>query len=347
MKTRPFLFVALAIGIAASSTHANEGGGDAKSAAESATLKRILAHWKARQDRVKSFHVVLRDRLTLLKGSIDNLKEPEKKGPLVHCDKDEVYQSVQEIWLDGDDHCRYQAGEFFNPPPAEMKEAGRIAHWSTFDGHDWSWFLEGPWCRGPRHSTRGFVRGVVRKVTPADLDLDQPLRLAFRADHPSLPWRLANCRLITNNAIIDGVRYVEIEQSNSGWRHQGADYCRVWVDPSRDDIAVFGEERYKVDVDWAWHGSIDYRKDSKYGWIPSHWFWACGGTQARTSNCTVIRFAFNEKLPPEMFVPKFPPGTPVRDRTSGQQYVVQKDGSKRLITREEVDHLWQPRDQMK
>ena len=61
----------------------------------------------------------------------------------------------------------------------------------------------------------------------------------------------------------------------------------------------------------------------------------------------MIRFAFNEKLPPEMFVPKFPPGTPVRDRTSGQQYVVQKDGSKRLITREEVDHLWQPRDQMK
>ena len=222
MKTRPFLFVALAIGIAASAARANEAGGDAKSAAESATLKRILAHWKARQDRVKSFHFVLRDRLTLLKGSIDNLKEPEKKEPLVHCDKDEVYQSVQEIWLDGDDHCRYQAGEFFNPPPTEMKEGGRIAHWSTFDGHDWSWFLEGPWCRGPRHSTRAFVRGVVRKVTPAELDLDQPLRLAFRADHPSLPWRLANCRLITANAIIDGVRYVEIEQSNSSWRHQGA-----------------------------------------------------------------------------------------------------------------------------
>ena len=61
----------------------------------------------------------------------------------------------------------------------------------------------------------------------------------------------------------------------------------------------------------------------------------------------MIRSAFNEKLSTEMFVPKFPVGTPVRDRTSGQQYVVQKDGSKRLITREEVDRLWQPRDQPK
>ena len=97
MKTRSFLFVALAIRIAASFAYAAEEGGDSKSAAESATLKRILAHWKARQDRVKSFHVVVRDRLTLLKGSIDNLREPEKKGQLFHCDKDEVYQSVQEI----------------------------------------------------------------------------------------------------------------------------------------------------------------------------------------------------------------------------------------------------------
>ena len=162
-----------------------------------------------------------------------------------------------------------------------------------------------------------------------------------------MPWRLANCRLITTNAILDGVRCVEIEQSKSGWRHRGVDYCRVWVDPRRDDVAVFWEDRSNIDLDWAWHGSIDYRKDPKYGWIPMHWFSACGGTQARTSDCTVIRFAFNEKLPLEMFVPKFPPGTPVRDRTTGQQYVVQKDGSKRLITREEIDRLWQPRDRMK
>ena len=154
---------ALAIGIAGLLASADEGGGDSKSAVESATLKRILAHWKARQDRVKSFHVVLRDRLTLLKGSIDNLREPEKKGPLDRCEKDEVYQSVQAIWVDGDDRCRVEAGEFFNPPPAEMKEQGRIAHWTTFDGHDWSWFLAGPWCRGPRHSTRGFVRALCEK----------------------------------------------------------------------------------------------------------------------------------------------------------------------------------------
>jgi hypothetical protein len=61
----------------------------------------------------------------------------------------------------------------------------------------------------------------------------------------------------------------------------------------------------------------------------------------------VIRIAVNEKLPPELFVPKFPPGTPVRDRSSGQQFVVQKDGTKRLVTREEIDRLWQPRDPTK
>jgi hypothetical protein len=59
-------------------------------------------------------------------------------------------------------------------------------------------------------------------------------------------------------------------------------------------------------------------------------------------DCTVIRYAINEKLSPELFAPTLPPGTPVHDRTSGRQYVIEMDGSKRMMTREEVDRLWRP-----
>jgi hypothetical protein len=338
---RAFILL-LTLRVSMSLALAHDGSAEPSPGADAATLKRILANWNAQEDRVKTFHFVTRVRLTLLKGTIDNLREPERKGQVFYCDKDVVYEHVDETWVDGDNRCRNESGEFLNPPPANTARPGRVALRTTFDGKDFTWLIIGPLCRGPRHSTSGFVRGVVEKMNVADRRLDEPFRFAFRASHPATPWRADNCRVITENGIIDGVRYTEIERSVSGGRRRGPNYCRAWVDPRRDDVVVYWEERDDPLDAWTWHGSIDYRKDPKYGWIPSHWKSSCPGPQARTEDCTVIRYAINQKLSPELFAPKLPPGTPVRDRTSGQQYVVEKDGSKRMITREEVKRLWQP-----
>jgi len=319
-----------------------DASGEANPRADAATLDRILSNWKVREDRVKTFHFVTRVRLTLSKGSIDNLREPERKGQIFHCDKDLVYERIDETWVDADNRSREESSEFFNPPFANSAQPGRVALRTTLDGKDFTWLIIGPLCRGPSHSTWGFRRGVVEKMSVADRRLDEPFRFAFRASHPAMPWRADNCRVITKNGIVEGVRYTEIERSAPGGKRQAANSCRAWVDPGRDDVVVYWDERDDRLNPWTWHGSIDYRKDAKYGWIPSHWKSSCAGPQARTEDSTVIRYAINEKLSPELFAPILPPGTPVRDRTSGRQYVVEKDGSKRMITREEVDHLWRP-----
>jgi hypothetical protein len=341
MIMRRAFTVVLTLGLSMPVALANESG-KANPPADAATLDRILANWKARQDRVKTFHFVTRVRLTLVKGSIDNLREPERKGQVFYCDQDVVYEHVDETWVDGDNRCREESSEFFNPPPANSAQSGRVALRTTLDGKDFTWLIIGPLCRGPGHSTWGFRRGVVEKMNVADRRLDEPFCFAFRAAHPAMPWRPDNCRVITKNGIIDGVRYTEIERSARSGQRDGANHCRAWVDPRRDDVVVYWDERDERLNPWSWHGSIDYRKDAKYGWIPSHWKSSCSGPQARTVDCTVIHYAINEKFTPELFAPKLPPGTPVRDRTTGQQYVVEKDGSKRMISREEVKRLWQP-----
>jgi len=285
--------------------------------------------------------------MTLLKGSMDDYPEPETKGSVLYCKEDHLYDDLSETWVDGDRHSRDELHELLSVPHADSIERSRVVSRMTFDGKTFAWLLTGPICRGPGISTRTTLRGSIKKVDATDLMLEEPFRFAFRMAHPSMPWNPGNCRLVTENAIVEGVRYTEIERSARGDRHLGTDYCRCWVDPRRDDVVVYWDQRNVSSESWNWHGSIDYRKDEKCGWVPYRWRSSCPGRQARTVDATVTSYTINEKLSPELFAPNLPPGTPVWERIAGGRFVVQKDGSMRSITRAEFDRLWAPRAEKK
>jgi hypothetical protein len=168
-----------------------------------------------------------------------------------------------------------------------------------------------------------------------------PLLLTYRTLHPWLPWRVEDCRLITENAIIDGVRYVKIEQTVKDNGVRTVDTC--WVDPRRDDVVVAWERRPNGGPSHpTWHGSCEYQKDPTFGWVPHHWRVAFGADTYLICESTVTAYDLNQPVPPQKFDPHFPAGTYVTDAARREWYFVQPDGSKRLLTHDEFRRLTTP-----
>jgi hypothetical protein len=90
-------------------------------------------------------------------------------------------------------------------------------------------------------------------------------------------------------------------------------------------------------------GSIKHKKDLTNGWIPSEWSFDYPGHLRYEFKVT--SYAINEKIDPALFSQEFPPGTAVQENMNPpspgtlRHYVVQHDGSKRMISHEEYLRL--------
>jgi hypothetical protein len=134
------------------------------------------------------------------------------------------------------------------------------------------------------------------------------------------PWPF---RVLAENALVDGLRCIELEHANGG----GTLVEKYWVDPARDDVIVAYELRYgRQENAWARMAiSIQYRRDRVQGWIPASWTVKQG---REISENTVTKFTIDEKFPAETFALKTPPGTVVFDQKNLEKYRVANDGSK-------------------
>jgi beta-lactamase regulating signal transducer with metallopeptidase domain len=291
-------------------------------AANSPTLARVFAAWKARQERVKSFHVSWDLRIVLSKGSIipSGWEVAGVRQRYVEIDdKKEVAFTVRqsEWWGEGMDRLRRDFGEFGYGGASGWKEISRFR--LTRDGslnsrlHVPTRSTEVPtmaiWRQVPVKNPSGRSRSGDFLLNDFHVDW-WPLRLALRPLGPNSGWSPDNCRVISENDLVGKVRCVKIQKGKA------PSAVTYWIDPSRD-YSVIRWERRRPDVP-PLDVTIGLEQGSGHEWLPARWEWrlardderAPASFQATVSGCTI-----NEKLPEGTFAPAASPGTRVYDAT--------------------------------
>jgi hypothetical protein len=305
-----------------------------QTAHEAAVLDRIFANWKARHDRVHSLHFTWDCRSTERKGAWDFSKRPRTRF-----EREQVLgQFGVQLWIDGDERICLVITPLFKIPDAKVTDTGRaVGRWVTV-GSKSSAFIAGRIYETGDPAPR--ATGTQGMLFPSSTAREWPdprfhaLLLTFRPQQPSLSWLKDQCRLVDENAGVDNGRYFKFERAieRSPLNPERTDAC--WVSPARDDVVVHWTMRSPRFS--SWEGSIKYKKDKAYGWIPSEWTTDFGDV---LSECRVTSYAINEKIDPAVFSQEFPAGTPVKDAAEFRYFVVQQDGSKRAISPQEYSRL--------
>jgi hypothetical protein len=271
------------------------------------TLKRILANWRARQDRTRSFHFEWNTRLVQKnrrRTSVQNLHRA--------------------LWVAGNDRFRFEralVGEGQNRWDHHTRDQ-RACDGST------NYVLE--WLRGPSDPPQGAIRPA--KGTP---DLDNfECEAIFRAlrplDSPDAwqdakyhTWHDATYHVVTQSAIVDGLHCVKLERT---FRRM-TESC--WVDPNRDDLVVLCERTFRgIGSSIA----ISYHASPQFGWTPEHWTWRDQSGRDQSGSvelqCDATTSSVNERLPAKVFQINLPPGALVFDLAARKQYLIAVDGSR-------------------
>jgi hypothetical protein len=319
------------------------GDDGAKSAHEAAVLDRIFANWQARHDRVRSFHFTYDCRTTYRKGKLDLTSEPRTK-----LDHDQSFDQFGiQLWVDEDRVCLLMTPSF-KVPIAKPTDTSRVVARSVTAGDTSYMYYSARWWETgqPQHPPFApygllYPRTVSNAETPNFAF--QALALTFRTGHPWPFLKREQCRLVDENAVIDNGHCTQFHRVLKG-ENPGEE--TLWVSPVRGDVFV----HWTTFAGSKAEGSIKYRKDERYGWIPSEW--TCDYPGHMLEECKVTAYGINEKIDPAIFSLDFPPGTPVVDSLALKKpmqnplafeairyYVVQPGGSKRAISHDEFNRL--------
>jgi hypothetical protein len=307
------------------------GADEGDQGAQSPTLTRVFAAWNARQARIKAFHVTWDLRIRLPRGSA----LPRWAGFLGSGgwgfaglrpkisesgeDQDvELTLPQSEWWGEGPDRLRSDFGEFAPSSDGGWKEAGQLCVVADGSRH---LRLRVPasadelptlavWRIVPVKNPSSTMTSGDSLLAKREVDL-VPLRFALRPAGLAPDWSQDNCRVVSENAVLDGVRCIEIQLDKIAY----SDRC--WVDPSRDYSVVRWERRQPgfppLEI------TIDLESRSNREWAPTRWSWRFSGEggapaasfEATVRSCTIL----NQNLPEGTFSPTGPPGTRVFDAT--------------------------------
>jgi hypothetical protein len=333
-----FAIVVTALFFLASASHFAQAApaDDAPKAAHAAAvLDRIFANWKARHDRVHSLHFTWDCRITERKGAWDFSKRPHTRF-----EREQVFEQFGvQLWIDGDERICLVITPIFKIPGANVTDTGRaVGRWVTVGSQGSSLIAGRIYETGDPAPRATGTRGMLFPSSTAGERPDprlQALLLTFRPQDSSLSWLKDQCRLVDENGGVDNGRYVKFGRAieRSPLNPERTDAC--WVSPARDDVVVHWTMRSPRFS--SWEGSIKYKKDKAYGWIPSEWTTDFGDV---LTECRVTSYAINETIDPAVFSQQFPAGTPVqeqldKDRAKFRYFVLQQDGSKRTISPQE------------
>jgi hypothetical protein len=320
-----FLVTAVSYPLAAPELASTVRGDDrATTAHEAAVLDRIFANWKARSERVHSFHFVWNCRNTFKRGSPDVLGDPNNL-----LKQDVVLEQVgYQYWMDGKDRRCVISPVSYRVPLAKSGDVKRVAVRWVLVGDKSLYFFGAPLYEGHSQGVRpsGHLLLHSHFETLLPNEMLRPIMVAYRPQDSLDPWLQGQCRLLDEDR--GGGNDVMFERVH--------DKC--WVSPARGDVVV----RWSHGTGASAHeGSIKYKRDKTYGWVPSEWSVA---TARLVFECAVTSYAINEKIDPRVFALEFPVGTPVLeqldpDPSKFRCFLPQADGSQRTITYEEYERL--------
>src|SRR5580704_10092847 len=284
--------------------------------AQSPPLARVFAAWKAREERVKSFHFTWEYRLAFPKG----YRFPEApvvgglKAAGVSIKSDGAHDTMprSELWAEGADRLRDDFSVVACGGASEWKPTERYS--VTINGTKHT-RVKVP--IGSGESRQAVICNELEPERTGDPQVDArpddwaPLILTFRPFDPAFGWKRERCRLVTDNEFVDQTRCLVIQMDEISKSE------RCWVDPVRDYAIVKWEKRPlrmpSVSL------TIDYQQDKLHGWIPVRWTRQLRGATPEatgTAEAVVTHSAVNESLPKETFAPVFPAGTSVADHAA-------------------------------
>jgi len=312
------LFVAAAIAVwLPSALHAAD---QAPQTEKSTTLARVLAAWKAREERIHSFHFTFDCHLFLpegyvvpdrnLVGGVADTTDKKEKRDLYTIPK-------SDYWAEGRDRLRDEYFQVRRNGPNEWERVARVC--TTADGTLHS-RLTVPtdaaesemmtlwrYVRAKDPKKGQMLSGVDPRQDPRNADL-APFRLTFRASAPNVTWTPDRCRVVSENELVGEVHCIKIQMDDFHY----SETC--WVDPKREYIVLRWQQRQGEAAPVTL--SIQYRTDKQHGWIPWRWERQLPGHTADfegNAEFVVTSYSLNEKSPDNTFRPVAPSGAHVCD----------------------------------
>jgi len=306
-------------------------------------LDRVFAAWKARQERFKTLHVTWESRLQLSKGY--EYQDPER-WPIAGMDPDEERFKVadrfecqlpaSDLWADEQGRLR---DDLTVARSHVLKEPKPVVHVRTVvDGNTHSRLVmpmsnEPPlmtiWREVPFpvNTDGGWYAPQSTERRNRETEL-LPFLMWYRPESPAAGIAQAACRVVLENAIVDNLHCVKIRMESSRLplpqmrrdpKADNADF--FWVDPNRDYVIVLWERNWQKSQPGTpiFSVKIDYQRDERFGWIPSHWESRIKERLRRTDlailDASVTHTSINEPLPRDTFAQTGPARTRVCDVT--------------------------------
>jgi beta-lactamase regulating signal transducer with metallopeptidase domain len=294
-------------------------------AAKLLTLRKVLAAWQAREERIKSFYFAWNLRVAVPKGYqfvpegyqfpfSGGLVGLHKSDGALDGAKDVEFTAPKSEWSgEGLDRLRSDFTDFGYSGLDGWKELRRCR--VIRNGLLQSRLLvpqstEAPkiaiWRKAPfqRASNRW---GEVDFFEESEIDLT-PLRLALRPSATASDWSPEHCRVHSEDALLGNVHCILLQMDKVDHSE------RCWVDPQRDYCVVRWERRQneRAPLDFV----IEVRQGPDHEWLPERWSWRVSADpdkRAASFEATVTRRMINQKLRDTTFVADYPPGTRVYD----------------------------------
>jgi hypothetical protein len=270
----------------------------ASTTGERALLNRVLAHWREREARIKSFDFAW-----------DTFRQPSIR-------RDEKEPGGRaELSMDGDG--RYRA---VLTRPQRISSRGHsgaphsVTHWQhQFDGATHRSFDD-------RTCVGRIWKEDVDKIELGPLSLG-PLMLALRpVSHGGFDRSLTGWHIAGQNVVIENRHCLKLQWVDGDFVET------LWVDPNRDDVIV-GWARSMPS--WSVIATIEYRHDRSAGWIPVRWTEIDESQRGQPRDESfVVASSVNQPIEPKSLSLPFPPGSVVLDKTRNERYVVAGNGSK-------------------
>jgi len=277
-----------------------------KATAAPKTLERILANWKAREERTRSIYFSWESRRFVGQAADDRTKG---KASLQQAERSSQFT----LWAERPYRFRLDRAPLAASAPTATSFVGKTR--SVTSG------LTELNVQEPGNTSGLPVATVSARSDQSPLATATPgLTFAFHPEDALVNSRSRKFRVVSEDALVNGLHCVEIQKSND----RGNVIEKCWVDPARDDVVVAYEHWFPPQQRRS-TTSIEYQQDRVHGWVPARWTDSSAGERREE---TVTNYAINKPIPAETFSLKLAPGTLVFDQRTREQYRVAKDGSK-------------------
>jgi hypothetical protein len=289
------------------------------------TIEQIVKVWEDRQSKVERARFEFSCTRTHHKGSTDFLAAAAGGTVTEVPNPPRDYHVVGKgsLSMDGEKLRHVLDMEQWEPETRSLYAQHRVG---TFDGKT-AKLLHDP-CSG----TKSYAIAGIQPAKKSDSGFELahlPLTALVRGDPAEFLRNLAGYQLSPGTIQVGTRPCIELVKTSRTTNRREV----LYLDSQRDYALV---RRMTIQGDRpTWQLDVRNAEDAKVGWVPKSWDYVIRSPDAKlvleSGGISVTSYELNGKMPDDEFdIKKLPPGTVVRDMTSGKLKlsVIQEDGKK-------------------